>query len=49
MHVHAHATACVEHRGQPVGAGTSLPPCGTWGRNSAQHFQWQIPLPTVEV
>lgn len=49
MCVHAHGTACVENRGQPVEAGAILPPCGTWGQNSDHHFQWQIPLHTVAV
>lgn len=49
MRVHAHATACVENRGQPVEAGAILPPRGTWGWNSDHRFQWQIPLPTVVV
>lgn len=50
MCVHVHTTACVENRGQPVGAGANLSLCGTWGgQNSDHHFQWQILLPTVVV
>lgn len=49
MYVHVWVCTChgVHVPVRPfVGVSSLLPPCGTWGLNSAQQTSWWVPLPS---